>query len=414
MKTRLISLVAIVLVVLGITWTNEGFAEVKEFKVPALADFSGPYADLMKFILPVRDAVVNWWNDKEGQKLGIKLSPKAYDTRYDPTVVASLWPGILEETKPFVVFGLGGTDVAALQQRLPKDKVPIVYAAPAYGYGWLPDQWVFQPRATYAHEYMAALVWYINQHPEKRPVRVAFMSSQASPAYVDIVNGCMNYVKKVLEPKGLAKVAVTEWIDVQPVDVSSQMKHIIDEKSDVILGIANTTMASAAIRAEQLHGVVIPTIASPHHTIWPVSMAMKSFKAWEGHYVVAGTASPLAKGSKAHEFYQELQKKYEVKGDMNALNMMGMNQGLLLTRAVEHAIKKVGLANLNGQAVYDALAGGTFTEDELMGTLPTLVYNKEAPFPTTNMKVTIDTVKNGEMVPATPGWVPIPADVTKW
>src|SRR5581483_10745419 len=111
----------------------------------------------------------------------------------------------------------------------------------------------------------AALLWFIEQHPDKKPVKVAFLSTQASPAFVDIVNGLTHYIKTVLEPKGLAKIVATEWVEIQPVDVASPMKKIIDAKADVIMGTANTTLAAAALRAEQLHGVNIPTIASPWH-----------------------------------------------------------------------------------------------------------------------------------------------------
>jgi hypothetical protein len=110
------------------------------------------------------------------------------------------------------------------------------------------------------------------------------------------------YHKNVLEPKGLAKIVATEWIELQPVDISSQMKKIVDAKADVIIGTGTTSMAAAAIRAEQLHGVLIPTIASPHHTIWPLAVAMKSFKPWEGHYVVAGQISVTEKDSRPMNF----------------------------------------------------------------------------------------------------------------
>ena len=243
---------------------------------------------------------------------------------------------------------------------------------------------------------------------------MAFMGSQASPALLDIVKGNEHYIRKVLEPKGLAKIVAMEWIDMMPVDVSSQMKRIIDEKADLIHGITNTTMAAALIRAQQLHGVSIPTIASPHHTIWPVGLAMKSFNAWEGHYVVAGHVSATEKDSVAYRYYQTLRKNYGLKFDWDPIGIMALCQTLITVRSVEHAIKKVGAGNLTGQAVYDALSGGTFTEEEFMGVLPTLHFSKEAPFSTKDMKVKIETVKDGKYQLAAPGWVPIPSDVPKW
>lgn len=392
--------------------TATAMAQV-EYKVPGLLDYSGPFADLSKQLV-ARDAVVKWWNDNDGKKLGVKLTVKNYDTRYDGTVVASMWPGILGEMKPIIGLGLGGADLNALQQRLPNDKVPMIYAAPGYGFGWLPNQWVFNTRATYVHEWMAALVWYAAQNPQKKPLKVAFLSTQASPAYVDFVKGMDKYIKTVLEPKGIATVVATEWVDIQPVDVSNQVKRLIDAKADIILGAANTTMAAAVLRAEQLHGVNIPTLASPWHTIWPLAQAMKSFAPWEGHMVVTGIASTTEKDSKAWQFYQVLSKGYGLPAEWNPLNLLGISQALLAVRAVEHAARKVGADKLTGQAVFDALSTDSFTEEELMGILPTLKYSKEAPFPLQNGKVKVEWVKDGKYQLATPNWLTIPSDVTKW
>lgn len=384
-----------------------------EYRVPGLVDFSGPYADLTKHLL-ARDAVIKWWNDHDGKKLGVKLTVKNYDTRYDGTVVASMWPGIVTEMKPIIGLGLGGADQAALQQRLPNDKVPMIYAPPGYGFGWLPNQWVFNARATYVHEWVTALAWYAAQNPQKRPLKVAFLSTQASPAYVDFVKGVDKYIKTVLEPKGIATVVATEWVEIQPVDVSSPMKKIIDAKADLIIGTGNTTMAAAALRAMQLHGVNIPTLAAPWHTVWPLAQAMKSYVPWEGHMTVTGVVSSTDKTGKAWPFYQELAKNYGLPAEWNPMNLLGISQGLLAVRAVEHAAKKVGADKLTGTAVYDALTTGTFTEDELMGVLPTLKFNKDAPFPTENTKVKVEWVKDGKYQLATPNWLTIPSDVAKW
>jgi len=394
------------------TGTSVATAET-EYKVPGLLDFSGPFADLGKHLI-ARGAVRKWWNDNDGKKLGVKLSLKEYDTRYDGTVVASMWPGILAETKPIIALGLGGADLNALQQRLAKDKVPIIYAPPGYGFGWQPNQWVFNARATYVHEWTAALAWYAAQNPQKRPLKVAFLSTQASPAFVDIVKGIDKYIKTVLEPKGAATVVITEWVEIQPVDLSSQVKKIIDAKADIIIGTANTTLAAATMRAMQLHGVNIPTLASPWHTIWPLAQAMKSYAPWEGHMVVTGIASTTEKNSKAWQFYQVLAKGYGLPAEWNPLNLLGISQALLAVRAVEHAARKVGADKLTGTAIYEALTTDSFTEDELMGILPTVKYSKEAPFPLHEGKVKVEWVKDGKYQLATPNWLAIPSDVTKW
>ncbi len=389
-------------------------AKVKTIVIPRFCDFSGPYANLMKITLPAGNAIGKWWNKTEGKKMGIKLVFKNYDTRYDATVVASMWPGILAN-KPVIVAGLGGTDVAALQQRLPKDKVPIIYSPAAYGFAWLPNQWIFHPRPTYAHELIAGLDYFIKVNPDKRPVRVSMMSTQATPAAIDMIEGLSKYINDVLEPKGLATIVAKEWIEMQPVDVSSQYRTIMEKKADVVFGLANSAMAAAYLRATQLFGKSIPTIGSPHHTIWPLGAAMKNFKPWEGHYVVGAVVSSAERKGMAYDFFKQLQKDYKLPNVVwSPFGILGLSQTMLLVRTVEHTVKRVGADNITGQAVYDTLFSTTITEKELMGILPAQHFTKEAPFTLRDFKVKIGTVKNGRYQLAVPGWYPIPKDIKKW
>jgi len=410
------TLLLIVMAVVSLSFLVSGpaLAGDTKYKVPVISDFTGSWAQLFKAWVPMQKAVFAWWNNTEGKRLGVELDLKHYDGRYDSSVIASMWPGILAECKPIIALGGGGADVAALQQRLPRDKVPVIYGTATYGYGWLPNQWLFQARPLYVQEWLAAMMWYAEQHPEKRPLRVAFLSCQIAAA-LDIVKGIEKYVSDVLEPKGLAKIVAKEYTDTNPVDTSSQVKKIVDAKADLVLGVVTPAMSSAYIRACDLYGVNIPTIGSPHHTIWAFGKAMKTYKPFEGHLVVAAHAPVTDKNSKAYEFYKLLVEKYGLKkNSYNPYTMMALNQSILAVRAVEHAVKKVGAANLTGQAVYDAILAKPFTEEELMCALPTLQFTKEAPFSTGEPKVMIETVKNGEYTLAAPEWIPVPADVEKW
>jgi len=407
-------LVILVAVISWIFIMSSQAGALTKYKVPVISDFTGAYAELFKAWIPMQKAVFSWWNETTGKELGVKLELKHYDSRYDATVVASMWPGILAECKPIIALGAGGPDVAALQQRLPKDKVPILYGTAAYGYAWLPNQWIFHVRPTYLHEMAAALNWYIKKHPEKRPVRFGEMVANITAA-INLFDGLDKYVKDNLEPKGLCIVAAKEFMDINPVDVSNQVRKMIEAKVDILVGPITTGLSTAYIRACQLHGVNIPTIASPHHTIWPFSRAMKTYKPFEGHLVVAGHASITNKETQAYDFFGMLKKKYGLPEKLwNVMTMMALNQSILAVRAVEHAAKKVGADNLSGQAVYDAMFAGPFTKEELMGSLPTLNFTKEAPFPLGDLKVIIETVKDGKYVMADPNWVPVPPDVKKW
>ncbi len=411
-KIVMTALVAVVC--LSFTFSGQALAETKQYKVPVISDFTGPWAQLFKAWIPMQKSVFAWWNETEGKKLGVELVLKPYDGRYDSSVIAGMWPGILAECQPIIALGGGGADVAALQQRLPKDKVPVIYGTASYGYGWLPNQWLFQVRPTYLQEFLAAFLWYMEQHPEKKPLKLGIISAQIAAA-LDIVEGLDKYIGKNLEPNGLAKIVAKEYTTTNPVDLSSQVKKVIDAESDVVIGIVTSAMSAAYIRACQTYGVNIPTIASPHHTIWGFGRAMKTYEPFEGHLVTAAHAPVTDKSTKAYKFFELLVKDYGLNDKLwNPYTMMALNQSLLAVRAVEHAAKKVGGAKLTGQAVYDAMYAGPFTDKELMYTLPTLTFTKEAPFSNKDLKVMLETVKDGKYTLATPEWVAIPTNVEKW
>ena len=71
----------------------------------------------------------------------------------------------------------------------------------------------------------------------------------------------------------------------------------------IVFGIANTAQAGAYLKAAKMMGKSIPTLASPHHSIWPLSMSMKSFAPWEGHYVAAAAASSAERTGEGYEFF---------------------------------------------------------------------------------------------------------------
>lgn len=387
-------------------------APVTTYNIAVLTDNSGPFADLGKK-LAARTQVIQWWNENEGAKLGIKLDAKVYDTRYDPSVVASIWPGIVSGDKPILALGLGGPDVSALQERLPGDKIPVLYATPGYGYSWTENSWVFNIRPSYVQEYLAGLLWFIDNNPKKRPVKVAFISTQASPAFVDMVKGITKYIDEKLKPKGLAEVVATEWVQIQPVDLGSQIQRISGAGADIIFGLANTAMAGAVVRAQKLHGVVIPTMASPWHTIWPVAQAMKSYKPWEGNYTVTGIVSSTEKTGLAHDFYEKFSAKYKLDKEWDPLTLLGISQGIAAVKAIEVTAKRVGSDKLTGSAIYETLTTHKFTENEMEGFMRGLEFTKAAPFPLKGW-VKVETVIDGKYQLADPKWVSVPEDIVKW
>ncbi len=378
--------------------------------IAALADFAGPYANVINDMQGGRLAVVDWWNKEVGEKLKVRIAVKTYDTRYDVAQTASLWPGIKAELKPALLLGLGGPDAAALQQRLPEDKVPMLFGTAAYGFGWKPGQWALNVRPTYSHEAAAFVEWFRSTKLDnKRPVKVAIISSEATPAYADQAKGLQAYAKAHPDK---ATFVETIWTEVQPTDLTLQVRRLANAGTDVIVIQTNTAQAVATKRALQALGKNIPIMLSLHNGVAASSKALGDPNGFAGDYEVGAIADASEDDTTARKFYRMLQDKYGLKSGWNAMTVLGLGQSIVAVRAIEAAVKAKGADKVSGEAVHDALLTTKFTGTELMGLLPGVDFSNDAPFPTGTAKINVATMKDGKVIRAA-GDVPVPA-VPKW
>jgi branched-chain amino acid transport system substrate-binding protein len=380
------------------------------YNVASLADFTGPYADVMKDLVGARWAVVNWWNDEVGKGIGVRVTMKDYDHRYDAAQVASLWPGIKSELKPIAVMGVGGPDVAALQNRLPDDKIPMIMSTAGYGFAWLPNPWIFNPRPTYSHEAAAFYEWYRKEKGITGPLKVAIISSEASPAYVDIHKGANKFAA---DNKDKVEIVETVFTEVQPSDLTTQVNRVVRKGAQVIHIQTNTAAVVATKRALQAIGRKdIPVMLSSHNGLPSSGKAIGGLAQLEGDFEVYGMAISSDDMTEARKFYEMLKAKYKLNSSWSAMTIMGLNQALVTVRAIENAVKDVGADKLTGEVMRAAILKHPIPSKLTFGILPDVAYTSEAPFPLKGLTVNIGTVKDGKYTIAAQN-VPVPV-VNKW
>ncbi|WP_430397529.1 ABC transporter substrate-binding protein [Ferrovibrio sp.] len=379
------------------------------YNIASLADFTGPYADVMKDLNGARHAAVAWWNAEVGKSLGIQLRMKDYDHRYDAAQVASLWPGIKAELNPIIALGVGAPDATALQGRLPADGIPLIMSTAGYGFGWKSDPWVFNPRSTYAHEAAGFLEWYRKANNISGPLKVAVFSSEASPAYVDIAKGLKKYAD---ENKATIDLVETVFTEVQPTDLTTQVNRVLGKGAQVLDVQTNTAAVVAVKRALQALNKKVPIVMSSHNGITASAQAIGGIANLEGDYEVYGMAMPTDEMTKSRQFYEKLKAQYGMKGGWTVPTLMGLNQTLVALRAVEASAKKSGAANVTGRTVRETLLSTTITSPETFEILSDVKYTNDAPFPTTGAAVNIGVVKGGKYVTAAQA-VPVP-QIGKW
>jgi branched-chain amino acid transport system substrate-binding protein len=380
------------------------------YQVPALSDYSGPFAAIMPMVGPGREGVVNWWNAEVGVKLGVKLEMKAYDTRYDTAQTASLWPGILA-TKPLIGLSLGGPDVSAIQQRLPTDKVPMILGSAATGFSWRPNQWVMATRPTFVHEFTGFVEWFQKTKAGgNRPVKVAMFTTEASPTFADLGKGINAYAKA--NPAMINLVEMV-YVEPQPADLTLQLRRVLNAGAELILVPTNIQQAVAVKRAMQALGKNVPIAYSIHNSPAMLQRLLGSLSAMEGDYEVHSGVIATDEDSEVKRFYDMLVAKYGMKAPWHSLTTVGMSQALVMVRVVEAAARKHGGDKLTGELLYKILIDTNFSGKDFFGyTGGDIDYSVDAPFPTRDPRVNIGQVVGGKLTTVA-RQVPVPK-LSKW
>ena len=381
------------------------------YQIPSLSDFSGPFASVMPFFAGARESVLSWWNAEHGAKLGVKLELKPYDTRYDTAQTASLWPGVLASTKPIVGFALGGPDTAALQQRLPTDKVPLILGSASNGFGWRPNQWVMSTRPTFVHEISGFIEWFQkNKAGGNRPVKVAMFTSEASPSFADMGKGVTAYAKA--NPR-IVELVEMVYVEPQPADVTLQLRRVLNAGAEVVLVPASIQQAVAVKRAMQALGKNVPLMTSAHNALTVLEKAMGGLSAMEGDYEAHASVVTGADESEARKFYDMLVARHGLKAPWHAFTGLGIGQALVLARGVEAAARKHGGDKLTGELVHRTLLETNFPAKDFFGfTGGDIDFSVEAPFPLADPRINIGQVSGGKLRTVASG-VPV-AKLTKW
>jgi branched-chain amino acid transport system substrate-binding protein len=345
-----------------------------------------------------------------GAKLGVKLEMKTYDTRYDTAQTASLWPGVLA-TKPLIGLSLGGPDVAAIQQRLPTDKVPMILGSAATGFSWRPNQWVMSTRPTFVHEFTGFVEWFQKTKAGgSRPVKVAMFTTEASPTFADLGKGINAYAKA--NPTKITLVEMV-YVEPQPADVTLQLRRVLNAGAELILVPTNIQQAVAVKRAMQALGKNVPMAYSIHNSPAMLQKLVGGMAAMEGDYEVHSGVIATEEDNETKKFYDMLVAKYGMKAPWHSLTTVGMSQALVMVRAVETAARKHGGDKLTGELLYKTLIDTNFTGKDFFGySGGDIDYSVEAPFPTRDPRVNIGQVVGGKLT-TTATQVPVPK-LAKW
>ena len=374
------------------------------YVMSASADFTGPFADVMPSTVSGIQAIAAWWNQTKGKELGVDVDIKVHDMRYNASVVASTWPNILATEKPIMHLGFGTPDLITLMKRLPDDKVPMLMSTAMVGVVWKPNGWHFSFRPTYSHEFVG-LLNYLQQKKGGKLV-IGAISTQTAAGFVDQVKGVQKFAET--NPDRFAVLDV-QWVDASPVSVVNEVRNLVRQQPDAILVGGTTAQVIATGKALRELNANIPIIMSTHNGLTEVAKGI-DLKEIDGSYSVFA----FAPDNQAALPVRDLYNKYHTGGgSWGIAAAQSAYQTLLALRVLERAVAMTGKDGVTGQAMYDALLSSTYTEAELLGSLPDIKFDKTAPFPVGKLEVKAQVVRDGKITPLSNDWIAVP-DMPKW
>lgn len=374
-----------------------------EYVMSASADYSGPFADVMPNAMSGINTIVDWWNKEVGEGLGVKVNVKIYDMRYDPAVIARTWPSILSSDEPILHLGFGSPDLTTLMKRLPDDKVPMLIGTAMVGLVWTPDGWHYSIRPTYSHEFAGLFAHMQEEKGEK--LKIGAVSTQTLAGFVDQVNGIKHLADTYPDRFELVD---TQWVEASPVSVTSNVRALAEKEPDVLLVGGTTAQVISVAKALQELNLDIPIVMSTHNGLAEVSKGI-DLSELNGSMSAFSFAAP----GKAELPIREVFEANKKDGEWGTITAQSAAQAILALRVLEKAVETVGADNVTGEAMRQALLDGTFSEEDLLGALPTIGFDTSAPFPVGEIKATAEVVVDGKIVPLGEDWMDVPA-LEKW
>jgi branched-chain amino acid transport system substrate-binding protein len=187
---------------------------------------------------------VDWWNEEVGKtasgvRINERLRPPLRRGAGGQPVA-----GHQVRAEPVAVLGVGGPDVAALQQRLPDDKVPLMMATAGYGFAWKPDNWIFNPRHLPARgRGLLQLVCRRSRH--QGPLKVASSRPRPRPPTSTSTRARKKFAK---DNKDKVEIVETVYTEAQPSDLTQQVNRVL-RKGAQVLQVQNNTASVVATQA---------------------------------------------------------------------------------------------------------------------------------------------------------------------
>lgn len=378
---------------------------VTEYSVAIYLDYSGPYAEVAPDVEGATKVAFTWWNEAIGADLGIKVTPKYFDFRWDSAVAASQHPMVVSDLQPIAILEDGYPYALAIMKQLPLDKIPALHLTGGYNFMNAPHSWIFFPLTSYAEHTLAFLDWWAQNKGTPKFAAKGFDTAPWHTVQGILAAYCPEKGYEYLGTK------FTGASNIEP-DMVPSVLWAMERDPDFVIEIEsayNTIVFAKAIHEVGAYGD-FAMVYSLHEGLAEVGRVV-GYETIEGYYMMT-PVDFISTTGRGHKIWYENVGTVAPGLALEATACRSLAISFILLQAVEKAAATVGAANITGQAMYDEFDAGSFSgmdlcddiqmdpEDRLVGVKGVKVYQ----------------MVEGEIVDVTggTGWQPVPYYSTKW
>ncbi|WP_170321399.1 ABC transporter substrate-binding protein [Acrocarpospora pleiomorpha] len=328
--------------------------------ITSLTDFSGPFAARGPAVEATRQVVIDWFNEDQGKKLGVKLEQKTYDDGYDQAKAAQLAPKVLGEEKGIGILFSGAPTLQGLGQRLLSSGIPAVNAGPPYSFNKGEGN-VFSPVGDIGSAWSTGIREKLGTWKGSGPMRVALVSFDGASG--------QDFVKSAVETLAgtNAEVVLKEFIPVTANDVGVNIERVVGSEPDlVVLGTTDVLQPLLLDGLKQRKFDMTKVMLSQHEGLSYMTQLGVSPDVLEGVWEVT-TLNYANEQSEAYQIFKKAMDSGKYKDlEWSTPNLLNFSGTMTLVKAIGRAAEKHN-GKIGNAEVLAELNAGTFDGMGLQG-----------------------------------------------
>lgn len=316
----------------------------KVVEIGMMVSMTGATAEIEQSAFYAMEDGLSWWNEERGIP-GVTLKHIWRDNARETVKVLSTYQTFVGRGIPALI---NYSPPGALKAKIDRDQIPMLCEA-ITGEAIYPPGWVYSDYPTEAERFAVMADWIMENWQEERPPKIAFIGPDVE-YFQEPLGECKYYAESV----GMEWLQ-TELVPYVPMDSTVQLLRLSASGADfVFIGPVWTTALPVLKDAIRLG-----LMDQMSFCLWDACL-VEDLIDWLGadsEGLFGPHARPVANevDNPGVQWALGVWERYHGAEPLDPMFVFGVSHSPIIPDAIKMAVEKVGLENLDGQAVRDAL-----------------------------------------------------------